>query len=165
VDRQVPPDASEEKKIVWYWVLNAVVALWVFLDAQKRHVELPGVWAAATFIVMALTLPFYLAKRPLIKGEVREGGPAWSFSKSFAVVWTALMLAAGINGKLAASAALAKAGVSAGHAGDAMLTGFGLAMIGGMWFIVLVAALGIGLYFRKPGSIEIASSDDSKGRT
>lgn len=147
---------------MWYWALNAVVALWVFLDARKRHADLPGAWAAATFIIMVLALPFYLAKRPLIKGEVREGGPTWSFSKSFAIVWTALMLAAGINGKLATSAAVAKAGVTAGSSGAAMLSGFGLAMIGGMWFIVLVAALGIGLYFRKPGSIEIAARDAPK---
>ena len=150
---------------MWYWALNTVVALWVFLDARKRHVNLPGAWVVATFFVMVLALPFYLAKRPLIKGEVREGGATWNFSKSFAIVWTGLMLVAGVNGKIATSAVVEKASVTAGHAGEAMLSGFGLAMIGGLWFMVLVAALGVGLYFRKPGSIEIAPKDKSKHRT
>lgn len=111
---------------------------------------------------MVLALPFYLAKRPLIKGEVREGGATWNFSKSFAIVWTGLMLVAGVNGKIATSAVVEKASVTAGHSGDAILTGFGVVMIFGLWFLVLIAALGIGLYFRKPGSIEIAAKGAPK---
>jgi hypothetical protein len=144
--------------IVWYLILNSAVAIWVFFDARKRHMDLPGIWAVLAFIAMVMALPFYLAKRTLKNGEIRKGGSMWSFSKSFAIIWTAFMLVAGVSARLATRAAVAKAGVTAGHAGEAMLTGFSFSLIAGLWFLILVADLGIGLYFRKPGSVEIGST-------
>jgi hypothetical protein len=58
---------------MWYFVLYAIFAVWVFIDAKKRMNHMVG-WPLATFILGPLVLPVYFAKRNLKESEVREGG-------------------------------------------------------------------------------------------
>jgi hypothetical protein len=133
---------------MWYWILNLVVAFWIFSDARKRKMELPGLWATGCFVLMLLVVPFYLAKRPLKAGEVREGGTVWSFCKSFSILWTALMFVVGVGGKIATSNAVQKANLDPSGSGMAFVTGFGFIMIVGVWFLVLASVLAMGFYNR-----------------
>jgi hypothetical protein len=131
---------------MWYWILNLVIAFWIFSDAQKRKVELPGLWAAGCFVLMLLVVPFYLARRPLKTGEVREGGTVWSFCKSFSILWTVLMFVVGVGGKIATSNAMQKANLDPSGLGVMFVTGFGFILLIGLWFFVLASALAMGFY-------------------
>jgi len=133
---------------MWYWIANLIIALWIFADARKRKMELPGLWAAACFVLMIVVVPFYLAKRPLKAGEVREGGTVWNFCKSFSILWTVLMFAVGVGGKIATSNAFQKASLDSSGSGMAFVTGFGFIMVVGVWFFVLASVLAMGFHNR-----------------
>lgn len=110
--------------------------------------ELPGLWAAACFVLMILVVPFYFARRLLKAGEVREGGTVWNFCKSFSILWTVLMFAVGVGGKIATSNAVQKANLDPSGSGMAFVTGFGFIMIVGVWFFVLAGVLAMGFNSR-----------------
>jgi hypothetical protein len=133
---------------MWYWMMNLVVALWLFFDARRRRMELPGLWAAGCFVFMLFVVPFYLARRPLKAGEVREGGTVWNFCKSFSILWTVLMFVVGVGGKIATSNAVQKANLDPSGSSLAFITGLGFIMIVGVWFLVLTSALAMGFYNR-----------------
>jgi hypothetical protein len=133
---------------MWYWIVNLAFALWIFFDARTRKMELPGLWVAACFMLMILVVPFYLARRPLKVGEVREGGTVWNFCKSFSILWTVLMFVVGVGGKIATSNAVQKANVDPSGSGMAFVTGFGFIMIVGVWFFVLAGVLAMGFHNR-----------------
>ena len=133
---------------MWYWILNLIIAFWIFSDARTRKMELPGLWAAGCFVLMLFVVPFYLARRPLKAGEVREGGTVWNFCKSFSILWTLLMFVVGVGGKIATSNALQKANLDPSGSGMLFVTGFGFIMIVGLWFLVLASALAMGFYNR-----------------
>jgi hypothetical protein len=133
---------------MWYWIVNLAFALWIFSDARTRKMELPGLWAAGCFLLMILVVPFYLAKRPLKAGEVREGGTVWNFCKSFSILWTVLMFVVGVSGKIATSNAVQKANLDPSGSGMAFVTGFGFIMIVGVWFFVLAGVLAMGFHNR-----------------
>jgi hypothetical protein len=133
---------------MWYWIVNLIVALWIFSDARKRKMELPGAWAAACFALMILVVPFYLARRPLKSGEVREGGAVWSFCRTFAILWTALMFVVGVGGKIATSNAVQKANLDPSGSSLAFVTGLGFILIVGVWAIVLAGTLAMGFHNR-----------------
>lgn len=139
---------------MWYWILNAVIALWVFFDARKRKMNQPALWAIGTFFIMVAVIPFYFAKRHLKDGEVREGGTAWNVIKSFAIFWTVLMAVAGIVGMMAAGEFVNKTTTEAEQVGAALGTALGMGMIFGLWFIVLAGALVIGLFMKKSSIVE-----------
>jgi len=139
---------------MWYWMLNVVIALWVFTDARKRKMEHSILWAIGTFVIMILVIPFYLAKRPLKDGEVREGGTGWNVMKSFAIFWTLIILVGGLWGIMAAGGAANKANSEAEQVGAALGIAIGIGMILGLWLAVLVGALAVGLFLRKSSIIE-----------
>lgn len=85
---------------MWYWMLNILIALWVFFDARKRKMNKSLLWGIGTSLLMVVVIPFYFAKRPLKAGEVREGGTAWNVIKSFAIFWTIFMFVAGVVGMI-----------------------------------------------------------------
>src|SRR6185437_13764891 len=75
-----------------YLALYAVFALWVGFDGFGRKMSNSVIpWAAGTLILGPIVLPAYLASRPLMQGEVREGGKGWNVLKNFAILWTILM--------------------------------------------------------------------------
>ena len=139
---------------MWYWLLNVAIALWVFFDARSRKMDQPVLWAIGTAILMIVVIPFYFAKRPLKDGEVREGGTAWNVIKSFAIFWTLFMFIAGVAGMMAVSNVVNKASSGAEQAGAAIGTALGMGMIIGLWFVVIVGALVIGLFFKKSSIVE-----------
>lgn len=58
---------------MFYFIIYGLIAIWVFFDAKKRKNNIFG-WAVGTFFIGPLLLPFYLVKRNLKTGEVRECG-------------------------------------------------------------------------------------------
>jgi len=138
---------------MWYFVLYAIFAIWVFADAKKRMNHVVG-WPLATFLLGPIVLPFYFAKRNLKEGEVREGGTGWNVLKNFALFWTITMVVAGIAGMVSVSDVVQQAGSEAEQAGVAIGATLGLGMIFGLWFIVLVAALVLGLFLKKSSIVE-----------
>jgi len=139
---------------MWYWILNIVIALWVFFDARSRKMDQSVLWGIGTLLIMILVIPFYFAKRPLKDGEVREGGAAWNVIKSFALFWTLLMFVAGVSGMMAVGSVVNSAKSGAEQAGAAIGTAIGMGMIMGLWFVVLVGALVIGLFLKKSSIVE-----------
>jgi hypothetical protein len=141
---------------MWYFVLNAAIALWVLFDARSRKVDLSQsfFWAIGTFLLMIFVIPFYFAKRPLKEGEVREGGTSWNIIKYFAIFWTLLMFVAGLSGMMAASDSFNNFDHSGYSAGAAIGTAIGLGMIITLWFVVMIGALVIGLFLKKSSIVE-----------
>ena len=89
---------------MWYFVLCASFALWIFIDAKKRMNHVVG-WPLAIlllglilyvldwplailFLGLIVLLSIYLAKRNLKEGEVRSGGTGWNTLKYFVALWT-----------------------------------------------------------------------------
>ena len=88
---------SQRRAPVWYFLLYAILAVYVLVDAGKRHNSRTG-WPVATLLLGPVVLPVYFAKRHLKKGEVREGGTGWNVLKNFALMWTLTMAVAGVAG-------------------------------------------------------------------
>jgi hypothetical protein len=99
-------------------------------------------------------MPFNLAKRPLMQGEVREGGTGWNVLKCFAAIWTATMTMAAFAACASMGAAM-KPGISNAEAAGAGLgVVLGLGMIGALWFFPVLGALALGLFVRKTLVVE-----------
>jgi len=65
-----------------YFLLYGAFAPWVLFDGLSRKMGSSAVlWTIGTLILGPITLPIYLALRPLKQGEVREGGTAWNVLK------------------------------------------------------------------------------------
>jgi len=139
---------------MWYWMLNILIALWVFFDARKRKMNKALLWGIGTSLLMVVVIPFYFAKRPLKAGEVREGGTAWNVIKSFAIFWTIFMFVAGVVGMISASKVVEKANSGAEQVGATIGTAIGISVIFGVWFIVLIGTLVLGLFLKKSSIVE-----------
>jgi hypothetical protein len=138
---------------MWYLVVYAACAAWVFFDAGRRQNN-RILWPLATVVLGPIILPIYLAKRNLREGEVREGGTAWNVLRNFAILWTVTMAAAGIAGLVSAGSMVGETADEFEQAGAAIGTVLGLGMIAGLWFIVLVGALVLGLFLKKSSVVE-----------
>ena len=139
---------------MWFWILSLIISAWVFSDARNRKMDRPAVWAVAVFLLMIVFLPFYFATRSLKKGEVREGGTAWNVVKTFAMIWTITMLIVGISAMIGVGQNVSGTISTAGQAGTAIGTVIGVGMLFGLWFVVLVGALAVGLFVKKSSVIE-----------
>jgi hypothetical protein len=60
---------------------------WVYLDTAARGVRNPIAWAIIVPISWIFMLPVYLARRPLVAGEVRAGGTWWNLLRAFAATY------------------------------------------------------------------------------
>jgi len=129
---------------MWYFVLYAIFAVWVFTDAKKRMNHVVG-WPLTTLLLGPIVLPVYFAKRNLKEGEVREGGTGWNILKNFALFWTITMVVAGIAGMVSVSDVVQKAGSEAEQAGAAIGATLGLGMIFGFMVHRSRRRIGIGL--------------------
>lgn len=137
----------------WYFLLYAIVAAWVFFDAKKRGNNALA-WAVATFLIGVIVAPYYLAKRYLLAGEVREGGVAWNVLRYFALFWTLTMAIVTIGAMGAVSSSMPTSGNQYEEAGAVIGATIGIGMILTVWFMVLVAALVIGMFLKKSSIIE-----------
>ena len=104
---------------MWYFVLYAIFAIWVLIDARKRRNHAIG-WPLATFLLGPLVLPVYLAKRNLREGEVREGGTSWNILRNFALFWTITMVVVGIGAMIGVSEVAQDAATGAEQFGVAL---------------------------------------------
>ena len=134
----------------WYFILYALVAIWVFLDAKKRGNNAP-LWGIATVALGLIVTPFYLAKRYLLAGEVREGGVAWNVLRYFALLWT-LTMAIYTIGAMSSGAPVSDNQFA--MMGAAIGTALGVGMLLAIWFMILVGALALGIFFKQPSVIE-----------
>lgn len=137
----------------WYFIVYAIVAIWVFLDAKKRGNNAPA-WGIATFVLGVIIAPYYLAKRYLLAGEVREGGVAWNVLRYFAIFWTLTMAIVTIGAMGAVSSSMPTSGNQYEEAGAVIGATLGIGMILTVWFMVLVAALVIGMFLKKSSIVE-----------
>lgn len=136
-----------------YIILNAIFAVWVYLDANKRLNHTIG-WPMATVIAGPIVLPIYFAKRNLKAGETREGGTGWNVIRSFAFFWTITMTVLGIAGMATVSNIVNNATSQAEQAGAAIGATLGLGMMFITWLIVLISALIVGLFLKKSNIVE-----------
>ena len=88
-------ESHRKVRYVWYPLLAALAAGWVFVDARRRMA--PRYWTALVALGGPPGLAAYFALRPLHAGESREGGAAWQLLSKFVVVWTALVALAALS--------------------------------------------------------------------
>lgn len=62
---------------MWPRWVRGIITLWVAFDSQNRK-GLDLFWVLVILLLGPLLLPFYLAARPLLKGETRRGGFLWN---------------------------------------------------------------------------------------
>ena len=134
----------------WYFILYALVAIWVYLDAKKRGNN-AQLWGIATVVLGVIIAPYYLAKRYLLAGEVREGGVAWNVLRYFALFWTLTMAIVTI-GAMSSGAPVSdnRFAMMGAAIGTALVVGVLLAI----WFMILVGALALGIFFKQSSVIE-----------
>src|SRR5438093_787024 len=135
---------------MWYWILGVPFAVWVLVDGRRRSAA-AGLWALGTFFAYPLTIPIYLAVRPLRAGETREGGRAWNILKNFAMAWTVVMALLALLIWIATRSG----GQSAlGDLGPVFVVAIGM-----LWFFPMLGAIVLGYFLRKPNLVERGSAD------
>ena len=137
---------------IWYWLLAALVAVWVAYDASKRKAMFIG-WALGVLLLTPIILPIYLAARPLKAGETREGGRGWNILKNFALTWTVLMV---MMTAVSLSATVNMPATTSGAAslGRGIALAVALAGFGGAWLFPMIGALVLGFFLRKSHVVE-----------
>ena len=74
---------------MWPKWLRALTTLWVAWDSRHRK-GLDMFWVLVVLLLGPLLIPFYLAARPLLKGESRRGSflwnALWNFEKPFSAL-------------------------------------------------------------------------------
>jgi|GEM_PF-619118 len=139
---------------MWYLFLYVPVAIWIYIDSKRRLYEPGKWWAIATALIGPLTAPVYFAKRPLKKGETREGGLPWNVLKNFALFWTLTLCVGAIGGMMSASNVMDEATNEYKKAGAAVGTAIGLAMVFALWFFPMVGAIMLGVFLKKSNLVE-----------
>lgn len=137
-----------------YWLLGVLLSLWLVVDGWLRGLRwLLVVWVPLHLLFWPLTVPLYLAVRPLRAGEVREGGRAWNVLRMFALLWTILIIVAGIQGLMAVSSQ-PPALTETERAGRGIGVVLGLGLLGGLWFLPMVGALVLGFFLKNASVVE-----------
>jgi hypothetical protein len=138
---------------MWYPILSIIFGIWVGFDGHKRKANFI-VWAIGVAILGPIILPVYLAKRPLLSGQIREGGTAWNILKNFAIFWTIFMIVATVWTMSAIGERITTLNSEAARAGAAIGTFLGLGMLGVLWFLPFIGAFILGLMLKKNSIIE-----------
>ena len=140
---------------MWYFALYGMFALWVLLDGVARRIGASvAAWTVGTLLLGPIVLPIYLAKRPLKKGEVREGGTAWNVLKNFAILWTVLMAMAGFGAMLKMGQAVSSLDSDAARAGAGLGILFGMGFFAVIWFLPTCGAAVLGFLLKKNSIVE-----------
>ncbi len=142
----------------WYLTFSIIASAMVFTDARDRQMSNPVSWSVATLLLTIFVIPFYMAKRLLRKGEVREGGTAWNVLKFFALCWTLFMLGTSMVGVYANSHTINGAFTSEEISEIALGTTIDIAMMFVLWLFVIFGALVLGLFLRKPSVVDVGLS-------
>lgn len=71
------------------FTFNFLAALWILADAKARRADKPLFAALAMLLLGPLWLAFYMSDRPLLPNERRSGGFGWTWTRNFAIAWTA----------------------------------------------------------------------------
>ena len=124
---------------MWYFIVYAAAALFVFIDAMKRQ-NSAGWWTLGVLLIGPVVLPVYFADRNLLAGEVRSGGRWWNILRNFVIGWTVLVAIAWFVTNLGQSDPLV-----------IMATTF---ILGGIWFVGTAVALPLGVFLREPANVE-----------
>jgi len=139
-----------------YLALSLTCAIWVLFDGLSRRAKvLP--WVLGVAMAGPILMAVYLAKRPLRRGEIREGGVAWNILKNLVIFWTLLMLVVAIS----AAAELGEHSNSLAF----MATTLSLGMIAGIWFFPFIGAVGIAFLVKKSSIIEEGPTGRLAGQT
>lgn len=134
---------------------------WVYLDTAGRGVRNPIAWAIIVPISWLFMLPVYLARRPLLAGEVRTGGTWWNLLRAFAATYA---VGVGLLGlRYVRPALFGLVWTIAAGTGAVMAS---LQFVGILLLIALpvVLALGVGMLLRKP-TTEVGPTASLTGRT
>jgi hypothetical protein len=128
---------------------NILGALWIFADARARHARKPLFAALAMLLLGPLWLAFYMSDRPLRANERRSGGFGFSWTRNFAIAWTA-----SLTPWLAIIAFLiADIPVPPGRPAAVMGGFFFIA-----WFVPIIVAAAIGYGIRRADAIDVGGS-------
>jgi hypothetical protein len=150
---------------MYYFLLYGVFALWVLFDALNRKMHVSAVlWAVGTALLGPITLPVYLAWRPLKNGEVIEGGTAWNVLKNFAILWTIVMAIASIAGVIVMTKSATNATNDAEKVGAGLGIVVGMGLLAAVWFFPTIGAALLGFLLRKNTSIERGPTGPLVGR-
>ena len=139
---------------MWSFIIPVIAAIWVVIDGLQRKLRIKAIiWSIATLIIGVLTLPIYLATRPLKAGESREGGTAWNILRNFALFWTIFLVIVTLSWLVAMNGTTPATNSDWEQAGRAIGTTLGLGLMCGLWFLPMLAALVIG-FFLKSSRVE-----------
>jgi hypothetical protein len=140
---------------MWYIALYGMFAIWVLLDGLARRIG-PNVaaWTLGTLVLGPIVLPIYLAKRPLKKGEVREGGTAWNVLKNFAILWTMLMAMAAFGAIKHIGQTVSSLDSDAARAGAGLGILLGMGFMAVVWFLPTCGAAVLGFLLKKNSIVE-----------
>ncbi len=142
-------------------LLNVILAIWIALDGLERKSD----WKLSALLSLFFSIfvyPFYIAKRRLSPGEIREGGYGWNVVRNFIIIWT-IYLGVALFLAMAKISEMEPAGSNAEEAGRAIGTGLGVGIIGMIWFFPALGALILGLILKKSSIIE--KSEDNQPLT
>jgi hypothetical protein len=132
---------------------NTLGALWIFADARARRAQKPLFAALAMLLLGPLWLAFYMSDRPLRASERRSGGFGFTWTRNFAMAWTASLIP-----WFAAFIFLltdASSGRSAAGMGVAFLT---------IWLVPIIIAIAIGYGSRRADAIDAGGSAPARTR-
>jgi hypothetical protein len=140
---------------MWYIALYGMFAIWVLLDGLARRIG-PNVaaWTLGTLLLGPIVLPIYLAKRPLKKGELREGGTAWNVLKNFAILWTVLMAMAAFGAMTHLGQTVSSLDSDAARAGAGLGLLLGMGFMAVVWFLPTCGAAVLGFLLKKNSIVE-----------
>jgi hypothetical protein len=140
---------------MWYLALYGIFALWVLQDGISRKIGgSVAAWILGTFLLGPIILPVYLAKRPLKRGEVREGGTAWNVLKNFAILWTVLMVIVGFSAMMKVGQTTSSLDSDAAKVGAGLGIMLGLGFLAVVWFVPTVGAAVLGFLLKKNSIVE-----------
>jgi hypothetical protein len=140
---------------MWYIVLSSVIAGCVLVDAMKRQVTRPHIWAFATFLCGPIVLPLYLSRRPLQLDETRRGGPVWNILKNFAFHWSVLVLVAVVAELLVNNERDAITYGLSRLIGHGIATPAGMRVLLEVWLAPIVGSTLLGFIFRRRSIVEV----------
>jgi hypothetical protein len=140
---------------MWYVALYGMFAVWVLLDGIARRIGASvAAWTVGTLLLGPIVLPIYLAKRPLKKGEVREGGTAWNVLKNFAILWTVLMAMAGFGAMMHMGETVSSLDSDAARAGAGLGMLLGMGFLAVVWFLPTCGTAVLGFLLKKNSIVE-----------
>jgi hypothetical protein len=151
---------------MWYLALYGIFAVWVLIDATNRKMgSSVAVWVLGTLFLGPIILPIYIAKRPLKKGEVREGGTAWNVLKTFAILWTILMAIVSFSAMMKVGEVTSSLDSDAAKAGAGLGIMLGMGFMAAVWFLPTVGAAVLGFLMKKNSIVETGPTGPLVGQS